>query len=66
MKIIGLLLVAIGIVSIVLTVLLPEVLGYAGIIAGVAAILTGIVFLAACGVRTGCCCDRRNNNNCGC
>ena len=66
MKIIGLLLVAIGIVSIVLTVLLPAELGYAGIIAGVAAILTGIVFLAACGVRTSCCCERRNNNNCGC
>ena len=66
MKIIGLLLVAIGIIGIVLTVLLPELLGYAGIIAGVTAILTGIVFLAACGVRTGCCERRNYNNDCGC
>ena len=65
MKIIGLLLLAVGIIGIVLTVLLPAELGYAGIIAGVTAILTGIVFLAACNVRTGCC-ERRNNNNCGC
>ncbi len=65
MKIIGLLLLAVGIIGIVLTVMLPAELGYAGIIAGVTAILTGIVFLAACGVRTTCC-ERRNNNNCGC
>ena len=53
--------------GIILTVLLPEVLGYAGLIAGVTAILTGIVFLAACNVRTSCCYERRNNNNnCGC
>ena len=66
MKIIGLILLAIGIIGIILTVLLPELLGYAGLIAGVTAILTGIVFLAACNVRTNCCCERRNNNNCGC
>lgn len=67
MKIIGLLLLAVGIIGIVLTVMLPEVLGYAGIIAGVTAILTGIVFLAACNVRTNCC-ERRNSDhyNCGC
>ena len=65
MKIIGLILLVIGIIGIVLTVLLPEVLGYAGLIAGATAILTGIVFLAACNVRTSCC-ERRNNNNCGC
>ena len=64
MKIIGLLLLAVGIIGIVLTVLLPAALGYAGIIAGVTAILTGIVFLAACNVRTSCCYERRNNNNC--
>ena len=68
MKIIGLILLVVGIIGIILTVLLPEVLGYAGLIAGVTAILTGIVFLAACGARTGCCYERRNNNdnNCGC
>ncbi len=65
MKIIGLILLVIGIIGIVLTVLLPEALGYAGLIAGATAILTGIVFLAACTVRTNCC-ERRNNNNCGC
>ena len=65
MKIIGLILLAIGIIGIVLTVLLPEAIGYAGLFAGATAILTGIVFLAACNVRTGCC-ERRNNNNCGC
>ena len=66
MKIIGLLLLAVGITGIILTVLLPAELGYAGIIAGVTAILTGIVFLAACTGRTSCGCERRNNNNCGC
>ena len=64
MKIIGLLLLAVGIIGIVLTVLLPEALGYAGIIAGVTAILTGIVFLAACTTRTTC--YERRNNDCGC
>ena len=66
MKIIGLILLAIGVIGIVLTVLLPEALGYAGLIAGATAILTGIVFLASCNVRTTCCYERRNNNNCGC
>lgn len=66
MKIIGLILLAVGIIGIILTVLLPEALGYAGLIAGVTAILTGIVFLASCNVRTTCCYERRNNNNCGC
>ena len=65
MKSIGLILLVIGIIGIVLTVLLPTLLGYAGLVAGATAILTGIVFLAACNVRTNCC-DRRNNNNCGC
>ena len=66
MKIIGLLLLAVGIIGIILTVLLPEVLGYAGIIAGVTAILTGIVFLAACTAapRSNCC--ERRGNDCGC
>ena len=67
MRIIGLILLVVGIIGIILTVLLPEALGYAGLIAGVTAILTGIVFLAACNVRTSCCYERRNdNNNCGC
>ena len=66
MKIIGLILLVVGIIGIVLTVLLPLVFGYAGLIAGATAILTGIVFLAACNVRTNCCCERRNNNNCDC
>nr|MBR4281736.1 hypothetical protein [Clostridia bacterium] len=65
MKIIGLLLLAVGIIGIILTVLLPEVLGYAGIIAGVTAILTGIVFLAACTTNRNSCYERRNND-CGC
>ena len=65
MKIIGLLLLAVGIIGIILTVLLPEALGYAGIIAGVTAILTGIVFLAACNTGRTTCYERRNND-CGC
>ena len=66
MKIIGLILLAIGIIGIVLTVMMPELLGYGGIFAGATAILTGIVFVAACNVRTKCCCERRNNGcNCG-
>ena len=65
MKIIGLLLLVIGIIGIVLTVMMPTLFGYGGLIAGVTAILTGIVFLAACTVRTTCGCERRNNN-CGC
>lgn len=64
MKIIGILLIIIGIIGIVLTVLLPEVLGYAGLIAGATAILTGVVFLAACTCRTNYCSQRRNNDCC--
>ena len=64
MKIIGLILLVIGIIGIVLTVMMPALFGYAGLIAGATAILTGIVFLAACNVRTNCCCERRCNNNC--
>ena len=65
MKIIGILLIIIGIIGIVLTVLLPELLGYAGLIAGATAILTGVVFLASCGCRTTNYCQRRDND-CGC
>ena len=65
MKIIGLLLLAVGIIGIVLTVMLPEALGYAGIIAGVTAILTGIVFLAAC-TTTRTTCYQPRNHDCGC
>ena len=64
MKIIGILLIVIGIIGIVLTVMLPELLGYAGLIAGAAAILTGVVFLAACTCRNNCSCQRRSNNCC--
>ena len=64
MKIIGLLLLAVGIIGIVLTVMLPAEFGYAGIIAGVTAILTGIVFLAACTTNRYTC--ERRNNDCGC
>ena len=64
MKIIGLLLLAVGITGIILTVLLPAELGYAGIIAGVTAILTGIVFLAAC--TTNRYTYERRNNDCSC
>lgn len=63
MKIIGLILLAIGVIGIVLTVLLPEALGYAGLIAGATAILTGIVFVAATTCRAGTY-DRRNQNGC--
>ena len=66
MKIIGILLIIIGIIGIILTVLLPALLGYSGLIAGAAAILTGVVFLASWCYRTSCGCERRNNNNCGC
>ena len=63
MKIIGILLIIIGILGIVLTVILPELFGYAGLIAGATAILTGVVFLASCCYRS-CGCQRRCNNNC--
>ena len=68
MSIIGLLLIINGVIGIILTVMMPALFGYAGLIAGVAAILTGIVFLAACcNVRTDCC-ERRHHddNNCRC
>lgn len=64
MKIIGILLIIIGIIGIILTVLLPELLGYAGLIAGAVAILTGVVFLAACTTRTNYYCQRRNDDCC--
>ncbi len=66
MKIIGILLIIIGIIGIVLTVLLPEALGYAGLIAGATAILTGVVFLASCSCRQTCYQRRCNgcSNNC--
>ena len=63
MKIIGLILLAIGVIGIVLTVLLPAELGYAGIIAGATAVLTGIVFVAATTCRAAGY-DRRNHNGC--
>ena len=63
MKIIGVILLVIGILGIVLTVMMPELFGYGGLIAGATAILTGVVFVAACYTRTGCC-ERRNNNSC--
>ena len=60
MKIIGLILLVIGIIGIILTVMMPALFGYGGLIAGVTAILTGIVFLAATVCRTNTC-DRRSN-----
>ena len=63
MKIIGLILLALGVIGIVLTVLLPAELGYAGLIAGATAILTGIVFVAATTCRVNPC-DRRSNGCC--
>lgn len=63
MKIIGIILVILGILGIILTVLLPDLFGYAGLIAGAAAILTGVVFLASCTCRTSCY-QRRGNDCC--
>ena len=63
MRIIGLILLAVGIIGIILTVMLPELFGYGGLVAGVTAILTGIVFLAATVCRANSC-ERRNNNCC--
>ena len=65
MKIIGILLIIIGIIGVVLTVLLPAELGYAWLIAGATAILTGVVFLASCCYRAVNYSQRRNND-CGC
>lgn len=64
MKIIGILLIIIGILGIVLTVMMPALFGYGGLIAGAAAILTGVVFLASCGCRANYSCQRRTNNSC--
>ena len=47
MKIIGLILLVVGIIGIILTVMMPALFGYGGVIAGITAILTGVVFLAA-------------------
>ena len=60
MKIIGLILLAIGIIGIILTVMMPALFGYGGLIGGVTAILTGIVFLAVTVYRVGAF-DRRGN-----
>ncbi len=62
MKIIGILLLAVGIVGIVLTFLLTDAIGWGGLIAGITALLTGVVFVAAAWrneCRPPCCC---NNN----
>ncbi|MBQ7849846.1 MAG: hypothetical protein IJ343_09015 [Clostridia bacterium] len=61
MKIIGIILLVIGILGIILTVMMPALFGYGGLIAGATAILTGVVFLAS--VRSACC-ERRNNGCC--
>lgn len=61
MKIIGIILLVIGILGIILTVMLPALFGYSGLIAGATAILTGVVFLAS--VRSACC-ERRNGGCC--
>lgn len=61
MKIIGIILLVIGILGIILTVMMPELFGYSGLIAGATAILTGVVFLAS--VRSYCC-ERRSNGCC--
>ena len=63
MKIIGILLLAVGIVGIILTILLTDAIGWGGLIAGITALLTGVVFVAAawrgeCHRNVGCC---RNN-----
>lgn len=47
MKIIGMLLLALGVVGIILTILLTEAIGWGGLIAGLCALLTGVVFVAA-------------------
>lgn len=61
MKIIGIILIILGILSIILSILLPGLFGLSGLIAGAAAILTGVVFLAS--VRSYCC-ERRDRNGC--
>lgn len=47
MKIIGILLLAIGVAGIVLTFILTDAIGWGGLIAGITALLTGVVFVAA-------------------
>jgi len=64
MKIIGLLLLVLGVIGIVLTVMDPVLFGYGGLIAGAAAILTGIVFVAGTAIKTYAACERRNHNGC--
>ena len=61
MKIIGIMLLVIGISGVILTVLMPALFGYGGLIAGATAILTGVVFLAS--VRSDYD-ERRNPNGC--
>ncbi|MBQ8556491.1 MAG: hypothetical protein IJ438_11550 [Clostridia bacterium] len=60
MKIIGYILMALGVISILVTIILPEIFGWSGVFAGATAILTGVVFVAA-GSRY---CGRSNNNCC--
>ena len=62
MKIIGIILLVLGILGIVLTVMMPGLFGYGGLIAGATAILTGVVFVAACYTRPSSCYERRNTN----
>ena len=62
MKIIGILLLSLGVVGIILTILLTDVIGWGGLIAGIGALLTGVVFVAA-GYR-GAANSWRNHNNC--
>ncbi len=60
MKIIGILLLAVGIVGIVLTFLLTDAIGWGGLIAGITALLTGVVFVAVAWrneCRPPCCCN---------
>ncbi len=52
MKIIGFLLMVVGIVGIIVTILQPALFGWSGIFAGATAILTGAVF-ASIGYRAG-------------
>ena len=59
MKIIGILLLALGVIGIILTILLTDAIGWGGLIAGICAVLTGVVFVAA-GYRGG----GRPHSNC--
>ena len=62
MKIIGILLLAVGIVGIILTILLNGPIGWGGLIAGITALLTGVVFVAARYRGSGYC--RNHQNGC--